>query len=225
MNTIKRLIDINILNDLINKKKKSEKDKNQSNDNILFDKNNLDYFFAETIFEKSRRSAIESALFAESAFAISKLMKSSHSLLRSVIYDSKCSQSLIFDKNRFIDEIISSNDLIKISDEHMQIREYKIMLIRIRLRNKDVKLVFEKTTFIFSAIVTLISQTKLEKKKFDRDYRIKILVNTKTNKQVCEIQKRFEVQLLEYIFISKDDQREMINSIQLSKNIMIKAIS
>ncbi len=98
MNTIKRLIDINILNDLINsfKKKKNEKDKNHSNDNTSSNDNDLDYSFAE------------------SAFAISKLMKSSHSLLRSVIYDSKCSQSLIFNKNRFINEIISSNNLIKI---------------------------------------------------------------------------------------------------------------
>ncbi len=200
------MIDINILDDLINKKKKSEKDKNQSDDNISFDENNLDYSFAE------------------SAFAISKLMKSSHSLLRSVIYDSGCSQSLIFDKNRFIDEIISSDDLIKISDEHMQIRRYETMLIRIKLRDKDVKLAFQKTTFISSAIVTLMSQSKLENEKFDRDYRTKILINTKNDKQICEIQNRFEVQLLEYTLISRDDQM-MTNSIQLNKNIMIKAIS
>jgi hypothetical protein len=185
-----------------------KKDKNHSDDNTSSNENDLDYSFAE------------------SAFAISKLMKSSHSLLRSVIYDSKCSQSLIFDKNRFIDEIISSNDLIKISDEHMQITKYEIMLIRIRLRNKDVKLAFQKTTFISSAIVTLVSQSKLEKEKFDRDYRTKTLVNTKTSKQVCDIQKRFEMQLLEFNLISREDQmRQMTNSIQLSKNIMIKAIS
>jgi hypothetical protein len=69
-----------------------------------------------------------------------------------------------------------------------------------------------------------MSQSKLEKDEFDRDYRIKTLINTKNDKQMCEIQERFEVQLLEYIFISRDDQM-MTNSIQLSKNIMIKAIS
>jgi hypothetical protein len=216
MNTIKRLIDINILDDLINssKKKRSEKDKSddKSNENTSSDENDLDYSFAE------------------SAFAISELMKSSHSLLRSVIYDSRCSQSLIFDKNRFINEIISSDDLIKISNEHMQIKRYEIMLVRIKLKDKDVKLVFEKTTFISSVIVTLVFQSKLENEKFDRDYRTKILINTKNDKQVCEIQKRFEMQLLEYTLISRDDHRtsrndEMTNSVQLSKNIMIKAIS
>jgi hypothetical protein len=77
-----------------------------------------------------------------------------------------------------------------------------------------------------------VFQNKLEKENFDRDSHIKILIHLKTDKQVCEIQKRFEVQLLEYTLISKDDHRisnknddEMTNSVQLSKNIMIKAIS
>jgi hypothetical protein len=94
----------------------------------------------------------------------------------------------------------------------MQIKKYEIMLIRIRLKSKDVKLTFQKTTFIFNAIVTLVSQSKLEMKKFDRDYRTKILINAKNDKQICEIQDRFEVQLLEYIFISRNDQM-MTNSI------------
>jgi hypothetical protein len=201
----------------LKRKRKSKKDK--SDDNIQSYENNFDYSFVETAFEKSMRSA-----FVESAFAISKLMKASHSLLRSVIYDLEYSQSLIFDKNRFINEIISSDDLIKISNEHIQIRRYEIMLIRARLKDKNVKLIFEKTIFISFVIVTLMFQSKLEKEEFDRDYRIKILINTKNDKQMCEYQRRFEMQLLEYIFINKDDQM-MTNSVQLSKNIMIKAIS
>jgi hypothetical protein len=69
-----------------------------------------------------------------------------------------------------------------------------------------------------------MSTSKLEKKEFDRDHRIKTLINIKTNEQICEIQKRFEMHLLEYNLVSRDDQL-MKNSIQLSKNIMIKAIS
>jgi hypothetical protein len=67
-----------------------------------------------------------------------------------------------------------------------------------------------------------MSASKLEKERFDRDHRIKTLINIKTDEQVCEIQKRFDVHLLEYNFIS---DQQMTNSIQLSKNIMIKAIS
>jgi hypothetical protein len=67
-----------------------------------------------------------------------------------------------------------------------------------------------------------MSTSKLEKKRFDRDHRTKILINIKTDEQICEIQKRFEMHLLEYNLIS---DQQMTNSIQLSKNIMMKAIS
>ncbi len=83
---------------------------------------------------------------------------------------------------------------------------------------------FKRTTYIPICFVTLVSTSKLEKEKFDRDHRTKILINAKTDEQICEIQKRFEVHLLEYNLISKDDQMKT-NSIQLSKNIMIKTIS
>ncbi len=83
---------------------------------------------------------------------------------------------------------------------------------------------FKKTAYISICFVTLMSTSKLEKKEFDRDHRIKTLINIKTNEQICEIQKRFEMHLLEYNLVSRDDQL-MKNSIQLSKNIMIKAIS
>jgi hypothetical protein len=76
-----------------------------------------------------------------------------------------------------------------------------------------------------------VSQSKLEKEGFDRDSFIKTLIHLKTGKQVCEIQERFEVQLLEYNLISRDNQAiisrdgETANSVQPSKNIMVKAIS
>jgi hypothetical protein len=67
-----------------------------------------------------------------------------------------------------------------------------------------------------------VSQSKLENEGFDRDYRTKTLVNTKNGKQVCEIHGRFGVQLLEYTPISRDDQM-VANSVQPSKNTMVKA--
>jgi hypothetical protein len=68
--------------------------------------------------------------YANSALANSALMIIYHSLINSVIYDSGCSQSLIFDKTRFLKhDLISSNDQIKISNNNMQIEEYEIMLV------------------------------------------------------------------------------------------------
>jgi hypothetical protein len=68
--------------------------------------------------------------YANSAFANSTLMIIYYSLMNNVIYDSNCSQSLIFDKTRFLmHDLISSNDQITISNNNMQIEEYEIMLI------------------------------------------------------------------------------------------------
>jgi hypothetical protein len=170
--------------------------------------------------------------FANSALANSTLMITYHSLMNSVIYDSNCSQSLIFDKTRFLNNLISSNDQIKISDDQMQIERYEIMRIWRQLKDKKIEMTFKKTTYISICFVILMFQSKLEKEEFDRDSFIKTLIHLKTNKQICEIQRRFEMQLLEYNFISRDNQTTIIsrndettNSVQSSNNIMIKAIS
>jgi murein L,D-transpeptidase YafK len=141
--------------------------------------------------------------YANSAFANSTLMTSSHSLMNNVIYDSNCSQSLIFDKIRFLNDLTSSNDKIKISDDQMQIERYEIMRVWRQLKNKTIEMTFKETAYISTCSVTLVSQSKLEKEKFDRDSHTKTLIHLKTDMQVCEIQKRFEVQLLEYFHQKK----------------------
>ncbi len=83
---------------------------------------------------------------------------------------------------------------------------------------------FKKTAYISICFVTLVSASKLEKEGFDRDHRTKTLINIKTDEQICEIQERFEMHLLEYNPVSRDDQL-VANSVQLSKNTMVKAIS
>jgi hypothetical protein len=105
--SIKRIVDINILNELISSSKRKMKNekKNENDDD--------DHHFN----------------YANSAFVNSTLMITNHSLMNSVIYDSNCSQSFIFDKTRFLNDLISSNNQIKTSDEHMQIEEYETMLI------------------------------------------------------------------------------------------------
>jgi hypothetical protein len=113
----------------------------------------------------------------------------------------------------------------------MQIEEYETMLVWKQLKDKKIEMTFKKTTYISICFVTLVSQSKLEKEEFDRDSFIKTLIHLKTNKQVCEIQRRFEMQLLEYNLISRNNRKiisrddETTNSVQSSKNIMIKATS
>jgi hypothetical protein len=111
--SIKRIVDINILNELTSSSKRKKKSEDEKNDD------DLHFNFANSAFN-----------YANSALANSALMITYHSLMNSVIYDSNCSQSLIFDKTRFVKhDLISSNDQIKISDDHMQIEEYGIMRV------------------------------------------------------------------------------------------------
>jgi hypothetical protein len=159
--------------------------------------------------------------FASSALANLALVTSYHFLMNSVIYDSGCSQIFIFDKNRFIDEIESANDLIKILNDHMKIVEYETMLVNDRLNEKDVSLRFHQTVYISTSTITLVSQSKLAQQKYDRDVFTHIPMHVKTRKQICEIQRRYEVLLLKFNLVSN----KVTNSIQLSKNIMIKASS
>ncbi len=79
------------------------------------------------------------------------------------------------------------------------------MRIHKRLNDKTIKMTFKKTAYISIRIVTLVSQFKLKKKEYKRDLYTKTLIQMKTSKQICEIQKHYKMQLLEYNSISKND--------------------
>jgi hypothetical protein len=136
--------------------------------------------------------------FASSALANFALIISYHSLMNSVIYDSRCSQILIFDTNCFIDEIKSANNLIKISNNHMKIARYKTMLINTQLNEKNVSLRFYRTIYILTSTITLVFQSKLAQQRFDQDSYFKILNQLKTDKQICEIMRRYKILLLKF---------------------------
>jgi hypothetical protein len=107
IHSIKKIVDINVLNKLISLskwKKKNEKKNKNDDDDFHFN-------------------------YANSAFVNSTLMIIYHSLMNNVIYNLNCSQSLIFDKTRFLNNLISLNNQIQISNDKMQIKRYKIMLI------------------------------------------------------------------------------------------------
>jgi hypothetical protein len=197
--SIKRVVDTNILDGMISplkRKKEDEEEKNKTSS----DDDDSHFNYANSAFN-----------YANLVFAHSTLWITYHSLMNSVIYNSSCSQLWIFDKTRFLKDISFSNDQIKISDDHMQIEEYEIMQVWEQLKSKKIEMTFIKTTYMFICLVTLVSQSKLEKERFDRDSFIKTLIHLKTSKQVYEIKKRFQMQLLEYTSIIKNEM--MTNSI------------
>jgi hypothetical protein len=140
------MIDINILKDM-NASKKNDDKKNQKDDKLS----------SKTTSSDENDSHFNFANYANFALNNSTLRTSIYSLMNSVIYDSNNSESLTFDKARFVDEIKSANDLIKISNNHMQIEKYEIMRVCERLNDKTIKMTFKKTAYISISIVISMS--------------------------------------------------------------------
>jgi hypothetical protein len=124
-----------------------------------------------------------------------------HFLYKSVIYDSECSDFLTFDRNRFVDEIRSADEWIKISNELMNIVNYETMIVNDKLSNKIVKLKFANTIWISSTDVILISSTRLIKKNYDRD--------SHTNTFMCQAHRNSIVYLVIIWRRSKKWKRRM----------------
>jgi hypothetical protein len=146
--SIKRIADINILDEMTSSSKRRRESEEEKSKTLDSDES----FFS----------------YANSTLANSTLRTSYHSLMNSVIYDSSCSQSLIFDRIRFLNDLILSDDHIKTSDDQMQVEEYEIMRVCERLKNKSIEMTIKKTAYIFICIDTFVSQHTLEKERLVR---------------------------------------------------------
>ena len=131
-----------------------------------------------------------------------------HPLYRSVIYDSECSDSLIYDKSRFLNEIKSIDEWIMISNDLMNVQEYETMLIKEKLKNKIIIMKFVNTTWISSTNVILVSATRLMKEDFDRDMYIKILRHKKTDQMMCDIETHHNLLIMKYVLMKQNEMMQ-----------------
>jgi hypothetical protein len=175
----------------------------------------------DSYFKKKKNENISSSsaeLKASSSFRFDNMITSSHMneihlLYKSVIYDSECSDSLTYDRDRFVNDLRSANEWIKTFNELMNVVDYETMIVNDKLSNKIVKLKFANTTWISSTDVILILSTRLIKKSYDRDSHTNIFMHMKTKTKVCEIRMQCNVLLLKYNFISQEDLNKHANSI------------
>jgi hypothetical protein len=200
--------------------------KHITNTNILNELN--DSYFKKKKNENISSSSTElKASFRFDNMITSSHMNEIHSLYKSVIYDSKCSDFLTFDRDRFVDDLRSANEWIKTFNELMNVVDYETMIVNDKLSNKIVKLKFANTTWISSTDVTLISSTRLIKEEYDRDSHTNTLMHMKTSTKVCEISMQCNVLLLKFNLISQKDlnKHANANSIQSRKFTVTKATS
>ncbi len=183
LRAIKRICNINLLNEM------SEKERIEMITNIS---------------STEMKSNMSSFWFDNFSFA-NIVLRESISLSKSVIYDSRCSDSLTYDKNRFLREIksVSKDIWIKISNDRMKMKNYDIMQMLDKLIDKIIKMKFANIVYVLITSMTLVSFIKLIKEEYDRDMHIKILVHVATEKKVCDIEKHFGVMILDYNLINE----------------------
>jgi hypothetical protein len=204
---IKKIIDIDILNDIKIEDYKSKDNNDKKSDNEKTAENDIsDVKFANMT---SRRSFKYASMF---------INKTSNNLLwRSVIYDSDCNDSLIYDLNRFVNEMTSAHKMIDTSNDFMLIEEYEIMLVIDRINKKNRRMFFDNIAYVSFIDVILMFVTRLKKQDFVWDMYKKALMIKSIDVMICDIEKKHDLSLLKYRLIEK-----FVNAVQSHKKILAK---
>ncbi len=206
-----RIIDIDILNDIkaeqCKSKEKNNNDKKFNNEKTA-DDDISNVKFANMI---SRESSKYVNLFINKTF--------NNLLWKNVIYDFDCSDSFIYDLNRFVNEITSAHEMIDTSNDFMLIKEYEIMLVINRINEKNRRMFFDNIVYVSFIDVILMFVTRLKKQDFVWDMYKKILMNKSIDAVICDIEKKHDLSLLKYRSMKK-----FVNSVQSHKKILTKTI-
>ncbi len=209
---IKNMTNIDILDEIKSEDcKNDKKDKNDKKiDNEKKSKDDIsDVKFANLTKMRS---------FKYASLSINKTFN--NLLWRSVIYDSNCNDSLIYDLNRFVNEITFAHELIDIFNESMMIEKYEIMFVTNHINDKNRKMFFENIAYVSFIDVILMFVTRLKKQDFVWDMYKKILMNKSIDAVLCDIEKKHDLLLLKYRSVEK-----FVNAVQSRKNILTKTIS
>ncbi len=194
--SIKKIIDIDILNDIKTENcfKKNNNDNNDKKiDNEKTAKNDTSNIkFANMINLKSFKYA---NMFINKTF--------NNSLWKSVIYDFDCNDSFIYDLNRFVNEMTFAHKMIDISNDFILIEKYEIMLVINRINEKKRRMFFYNIVYVSFIDVILMFVTDLKKQDFVWNMYKKILMIKSINVMICDIKKKHDLFLLKYWFVEK----------------------
>jgi hypothetical protein len=87
-------------------------------------------------------------------------------LWKSVIYDSNCNDSFIYDLNRFVNEIMFAHELINTFNDSMMIEKYEIMFVTNHINDKNRRMFFENIVYVSFIDVILMFVTRFKKQDF-----------------------------------------------------------
>jgi hypothetical protein len=210
--SIKKIIDIDILNDIKTKDcfKKSNNDNNDKKfDNEKTAENDIsDVKFANMT---NLRSFTYANMFINKTF--------NNFLWKSVIYNFNCNDSFIYDLNWFVNKMTSAHKMIDTSNDFMLIEEYEIMLIINRINEKNRRIFFDNIVYVSFIDVILMFITRLKKQDFVKDMYKKTLMIKSIDVMICDMKKKHDLFLLKYRFVEK-----FVNAVQSHKKILTKTI-
>jgi hypothetical protein len=156
---IKKIINIDILNDI------KIKDCFKKNNNDNNDKNSENEKTAENVISNVKFANITNLRsFKYVNMFINKTFN--NFLWKSVIYNSDCNNSFIYDLNRFVNEMTFAHKMIDTSNDFMLIEEYEIMLVINCINEKNRRMFFDNIVYVSFIDVILISVTRLKKQDF-----------------------------------------------------------
>jgi hypothetical protein len=210
---VKKIADIDILDDIKKedckwKSRKNKNDKKFDNEKTTED----DISNVKFVNMTSMKSFKYASLFINKTF--------NNLLWRSVIYDSKCNDSFIYDLNRFVNEVTSAHEMIDTSNDFMLIEEYETMLVIDRINEKNRRMFFDNIAYVSFIDVILMSVTRLKKQDFVWNMYKKTLMIKSIDVVICDIEKKHDLLFLKYRFVEK-----FVNAIQSHKKILTKTIS
>jgi hypothetical protein len=207
---IKKIIDINILNDIKTEdcKSKNNNDKKSDNEKTAED-DTLNIKFANMTNLKS---------FKYASMFINKTLN--NFLWRNVIYDFDYNDSFIYDLNRFVNKMTSAHEMIDTSNDFMLIEEYETMLVIDCINEKNRRMFFDNIAYVSFIDVILMFVTRLKKQDFVWDMYKKALMIKSIDVMINDIEKKHDLLFLKYRFVEK-----FVNAIQSHKKILAKTIS
>ncbi len=210
--SIRKIIDIDILNDIKTedcfKKNNNDNNDKKSDNEKTAENDTSDIKFANMTNLRSFKYA---SMFINKTF--------NNFLWRSVIYDSDCNDSLIYDLNRFVNEMTFTREMIDTSNDFMLIEEYEIMLVIDRINEKNRRMFFDNIAYVSFIDVILMFVTRLKKQDFVEDMYKKALMIKSIDVMICDIEKKHDLSLLKYRFVEK-----FVNAVQSHKKILAKTI-
>jgi hypothetical protein len=160
--SIKKIIDIDILNDIKTENcyRKNNNDNNDNNDKKPDHERTAEDDISNVKFVNmtSMKSFKYANLFINKTF--------NNFLWKSVIYDSNYNDSFTYDLNQFVNEITFAHELIDTFNDLMMIEKYEIMFFINRINKKNRRTFFDNIVYVSFIDVILMFVTRLKKQNF-----------------------------------------------------------